>query len=198
MRQTVTKLLLASSSPYRRALLEQLNLSAEYESPSIDETPAPGESAADLAKRLAQQKVEALKPYFPDHVIIGSDQSACADGWLLNKPGSYDKAFAQLSACSGHLVTFYTGLCVYHGPSGQSDHHLVITEVAFRQLEDAQIRRYLEIEQPYDCAGSFKCEGLGISLFTKITSDDPTALIGLPLISLTASLSRFGLDPLGS
>jgi septum formation protein len=139
MRQTVTKLLLASSSPYRRALLEQLNLSAEYESPSIDETPSPGESAADLANRLAQQKAEALKPQFPNYIIIGSDQSACVDDRLLNKPGSHDKALAQLSACSGRLVTFYTGLCVYHGPSGQSDRHLVITEVAFRQLKDAQI-----------------------------------------------------------
>ncbi len=194
----MAKLLLASSSPYRRALLEQLNLDAEYQSPSIDETPFPGESAPDLVKRLAQQKVEALTARFPDSLIIGSDQTAWADGQLLNKPGNHDRAVAQLTACSGHSVTFYTGLCVYNGPSGEFDHHLVTTEVAFRLLTDAQIRRYLEIEQPYDCAGSFKCEGLGISLFTRIASDDPTALIGLPLISLTASLSRFGLDPLGS
>lgn len=176
--------------------MRQLGLEFEWTSPSVDETALPGEEPAHLVERLSLNKAKALAADYADHAIIGSDQVASLGGEIITKPGNFDKAMTQLRACSGRSATFYTGLCIFHAPSQQSQLRVVTTEVAFRQLTDLQIRRYLETEQPYDCAGSFKCEGLGISLFEKITSDDPTALIGLPLITLTTLLNEYGLGPL--
>ncbi len=191
------KLLLASSSPYRRAQLQQLNIEFDCASPQIDETAKPGESAPDLVKRLSREKAQALAGQYPEHLIIGSDQVASSGQRILTKPGNFSNAAAQLSQCNGRTITFYTGLCLFHSPSGKFDLSMATTEVTFRTLTPKQITSYLKTEEPYDCAGSFKCEGLGISLFEKITSDDPTALVGLPLIRLTAILARAGLDPLG-
>lgn len=192
------KLLLASSSPYRKALLERLRLPFDTASPAVDETPLPGESAATLVERLSRLKTEALAKHYASHLIIGSDQVATLDGAILTKPGDYATALAQLTACSGRRVRFYTGLCVYDPSGRQQQFCNVSTDVQFRQLNQQQIHCYIKEEQPYDCAGSFKCEGLGISLFESVVADDPTALVGLPLIKLTEMLARCGADPLSA
>ena len=163
--------------------------------PDIDEAPEPGEAAAPMVERLAKAKARAVLQRFPNAVVIGSDQVAALDQQILGKPGNIDSACAQLSACSGREVVFFTGLCV--AKALHEEYRLVITNVLFRELSASQIRHYIEHELPLDCAGSFKCEGLGISLFSSITSDDPTSLVGLPLIALTHLLEQFGLFPLG-
>lgn len=191
------ELLLASSSPYRRQLLERLDLPFTTASPEIDETPLEGEAPESLALRLAQNKARALAPLEPaDQLIIGSDQVASLDCRCLGKPRSYTRAFEQLRAASGRTVTFYTGLCLYDARTGQNEIRCETFRAHFRALTDKQIEHYLKKEEPYDCAGAFKMEGLGICLFERLEGDDPNALIGLPLIRLTELLQNAGVDPL--
>ena len=185
------KLLLASSSPYRRELLSRLHIPFNWQAPDIDECALEGETPQQLALRLSSSKARALAASHKQHLIIGSDQVASCRGQSINKPGDYANAFKQLQELSGQRVDFYTGLCVLDSASGRSSADTVITEVVFRQLSDTDIDSYLRCEQPYDCAGSFKAEGLGIALFDRISSDDNTAIIGLPLIRLRQMLEEF-------
>ena len=189
-------LVLASTSPYRRQLLERLRLPFEVQAPGVDEAPSPGESPRDTALRLALAKADAVASHRPDAVVIGSDQVADLDGLGLGKPGDHAGATAQLRAMSGRVVVFQTGVAVVCRASGYREAALVPVSVRFRALDDAEIERYLRLEQPYDCAGSAKAEALGIALCEAIDSDDPTALIGLPLIRTCALLRSAGLDPL--
>ncbi|MEQ8231090.1 MAG: Maf family nucleotide pyrophosphatase [Gammaproteobacteria bacterium] len=184
-------LVLASSSPYRRALLERLRLPFHAVAPDIDERPRAGETPPALVQRLARAKATALAPAWPDALVIGSDQVAVNAGRILGKPGDHASACAQLRAASGREVSFPTGLCVLDTATGRSRTEVVTTTVLFRPLDDATIGAYLAAEEPYDCAGSFKVEGLGIALFERVTSDDPSALTGLPLIGLTTLLAAF-------
>ncbi|ROQ20238.1 MULTISPECIES: Maf family protein [Marinimicrobium] len=192
------ELLLASRSPYRRQLLERLNLTFTCTAPEVDETPAPGETPEALARRLAHMKARALAPTEAhDLLIIGSDQVATLDGeQCLGKPGDHQRAVEQLRAASGKVVTFYTGLCIYDARTGTDETRCESVRAHFRPLTDTQIEQYLRQETPYDCAGAFKVEGLGICLFERLEGDDPNALIGLPLIQLTEMLQKAGLDPL--
>jgi len=185
------KLLLASSSPYRRELLSRLHIPFDWQAPDVDEDALARETPQQLALRLSSSKARALVASHGEHLIIGSDQVASCRGKSINKPGDYTNAFKQLQDLSGQRVDFYTGLCVLNSVSGRSSVDTVITEVVFRQLSDTDIDNYLRCEQPYDCAGSFKAEGLGISLFERISSDDNTAIIGLPLIRLRQILEEF-------
>ena len=185
------KLLLASSSPYRRELLSRLHVPFDWQAPEVDEQPLQGEKPEQLALRLSSSKAHALAERYREHLIIGSDQVASCRGQSINKPGNYAKAFKQLQALSGQRVHFYTGLCVLDSRSGRSSADTVTTEVVFRPLSNGDIERYLKCEQPYDCAGSFKAEGLGIALFDAISSVDNTAIIGLPLIRLRQMLEEF-------
>ena len=185
------KLLLASSSPYRRELLSRLHIPFDWQAPDVDERALAGETPRQLALRLSSNKAQALAANHKQHLIIGSDQVASCRGQSINKPGDYTNAFKQLQALSGQHVDFYTGLCVLNSASGRSSADTVITEVVFRQLSDTDIDSYLRCEQPYGCAGSFKAEGLGIALFERISSDDNTAIIGLPLIRLRQMLEEF-------
>lgn len=182
------RLVLASTSPYRRELLSRLGLPFDTGRPDVDETPRKGESPAMLAVRLARAKANALAG--PAAWAIGSDQVAELDGSPLGKPGSFAAAHAQLSAMSGRRVRFHTAVCLA-GPGGGGE-AADLTEVRFRTLGANEIERYLQAESPLDCAGSFKCEGLGISLFEAIDSQDPTALVGLPLIALARLLREAG------
>ena len=182
-------LALASSSPYRRELLTRLRQPFTWASPAIDETPRPEESADALVRRLAEAKARALSETHPAHLIIGSDQVAVLGEQILGKPHDFNRARSQLLAASGRSVTFLTGLALLNSASGECQVDVVPFTVHFRELDEAQVSRYLQAEQPYDCAGSFKCEGLGITLFDAIDNHDPTALIGLPLIE-TARLLR--------
>lgn len=186
----MSSLLLASTSPYRRALLERLALPFRAERPDVDESPLPGEAPRALAQRLAHAKAQAVAEGHPRHWVIGSDQVADLHGRPLGKPGSVAAACAQLSAMSGQAVHFHTALCLTDGERVLQACDL--TTVRFRTLQHAEIVRYIEAEQPLDCAGSFKCEGLGISLFESIENRDPTALVGLPLIALCALLRSAG------
>jgi len=192
----MTTLILASSSRYRAELLGRLSLRFSQYSPNIDESPRPNEQPKDLALRLACEKAKITATSRHDGLIIGSDQTAALDKTLLSKPGDFEAAKAQLSLCSGQTVTFYTGLCLFNAASKQEHLSVSETKVSFVELTCAQIEHYINQEKPFDCAGSFKCEGLGISLFSAIQSNDPTALIGLPLIALTQMLRSEGLDPL--
>lgn len=186
-------LVLASSSAYRRTLLERLHLPFVCQAPHIDETALPDENAERLVRRLAEQKARALAAHFPDHLIVGSDQvAALADGRLLGKPHDFARACEQLRAASGSSVTFYTGLCLYNSHNQHIQIDCIPFTVHFRELDDARIERYLRIEQPYDCAGSFKSEGLGISLFRSTAGEDATSLVGLPLIRLVDMLLTEG------
>ncbi|GGJ90664.1 Maf family protein [Pseudomonas matsuisoli] len=187
-------ILLASSSRYRRELLARLRLPFEHQSPDIDERPAPKEDARTLAARLATQKAKALQASFSTHLIIGSDQVACVGNTILNKPLSHERAVEQLMHSSGRTVTFHTGLALLNATTTRLQLEVVTYTVHFRDLTPESIERYLRIEQPYDCAGSFKVEGLGISLFAKMEGDDPTSLIGLPLISLANMLRSEGIE----
>ena len=181
-------LILGSTSVYRRGLLDRLRLPFTCERPDVDETPGRGEAPDALAMRLAQAKAEAVAARMPGAWVIGSDQVAALDGRPLGKPGGRDAAIAQLTAMSGRSVVFHTAMALAR--AGQSTLQAQDrTEVVFRTLQADEIARYVDAEQPFDCAGSFKCEGLGIVLFEAIRSDDPTALVGLPLIA-TARLLR--------
>ena len=190
-------IVLASSSPYRHALLTRLNLPFQSISPEIDETPLNNESPDALVSRLAYEKAFAIAKNVDNTVVIGSDQVATINNHILTKPGNMENAITQLLACSGNNVTFYTSLCVVD--TQNSKHHQIVDTftVGFRELSIQQIKRYLEIKKPFDCAGSFKAEGMGITLFTHLSGRDPNSLIGLPLIQLTSILQQLGLDPLG-
>ncbi|TLP72043.1 septum formation inhibitor Maf [Pseudomonas nitroreducens] len=181
-------LILASSSPYRRELLQRLRLPFQCASPDIDETPLPGESADQLVRRLAESKARALAQRYPAHLIIGSDQAAVNGSWILGKPHGIERATEQLKDASGKSVSFLTGLCLLNSQSGEAQIDCVPFTVHFRNLDEARIRRYLETEQPFDCAGSFKAEGLGVSLFRSTEGEDATSLVGLPLIRLVDML----------
>ena len=187
-------LILASSSPWRRALLERLGLPFECVSPDVDETPLAGEAPADLAARLARAKAAAVGAANPEAWVIGSDQVACLQGRILGKPGGFERAREQLHACSGARVEFLTGLCLQHGE--YTDCVVEPFAVEFRDLQAAEIETYLRRDTPYDCAGSFRWESLGIALFRRLDGADPTALEGLPLIRLCQMLRSAGLDPL--
>ena len=189
------ELILASSSPYRRALLSRLHVPFRCEAPRVDETPFPGEQPVDLALRLARQKARAVAGENPRALVIGSDQVACVEGSVLGKPGDPETAASQLRASSGRPVRFYTGLALI---GDGCEYSLVETfTVHFRHLGEKEIDSYLRKEQPFDCAGSFKCEGLGVALFERLEGDDPTALEGLPLIATCRLLRQAGLDVLG-
>ncbi|QGU33152.1 Maf family protein [Thermochromatium tepidum] len=190
-------LILASTSPYRRTLLERLGLPFATAAPEVDERPHPGESPSDLVQRLAAAKARAVAAHHPDALIIGSDQVACLDDAILGKPGDHTTAIAQLEHASGRCVLFLTGLCVLDARSGQAQILVEPFRVHFRALSRARIEGYLERERPYDCAGSFRSEGLGIALFERLEGDDPNALIGLPLIRLIPLLEAAGHYPLG-
>jgi 7-methyl-GTP pyrophosphatase len=192
----LSMLVLASTSQYRHELLTRLRLPFTTFAPHVDETPAIGESPQETAMRLAKAKACAAQNHFPTALIIGSDQVAELDGRRLEKPGSRERAREQLNLASGREIVFHTALALLQSRSGKMESALVPTTVRFRTLTDPQIEAYLELEQPYDCAGSAKSEGLGITLLERITGDDPTALIGLPLIALSTMLVRFGMDPL--
>lgn len=184
------RIILASSSPFRRQLLARLELEFDSVSPDIDESPLPGEPPQQLARRLAHAKAQVVADHNPDALIIGSDQVAVIDKEMVGKPGSHAMAMEQLQRASGKTLEFYTAVCVLNSATGHTQHEIVPISVKFRQLDNATIKRYLLREQPYDCAGAFKSEGLGIALLEGIHGDDPTALIGLPLISLSRMLER--------
>ena len=190
------RLILGSTSRYRRELLERLRLPFDCVSPQVDETPLPGEAPAALALRLALAKARAVSQLHPQAVVIGSDQVADVNGEPVGKPGTHERAVAQLRRMSGQTIVFQTAVAVVRGDTGFEAAELASVQVRFRALGDAEIEHYLRLEQPYDCAGSAKCETLGIALLTAIESDDPTALIGLPLIRTCALLRSAGLDPL--
>lgn len=190
-------LILASSSPYRRALLSRLGVSFAAVAPAVDETALPGESASLLAIRLARAKAVALAAAYPGHLIVGSDQAADLAGRLIGKPGTLAQAVMQLEAAAGRVVQFHTAVHLLNSGTGEARSALVTTEVAFRPLRRTQIDRYLAREPALDCAGSFRCEALGIALCERIVGEDPTALIGLPLMALTRLLADMGVDVLG-
>lgn len=189
-----TGLLLASTSPYRRELLARLCLPFDTVSPRVDETPQAGELPHALVQRLSEAKARAGATQRPGSLVIGSDQLAVIDGEILGKPGSHAAAHAQLSRLSGQVVTFLTGLALFNHATGRMQSDVVPFQVHFRSLTGNQIEHYLEREQPYDCAGSFRSEGLGIALFERMEGDDPTALIGLPLIRLVEMLENEGVE----
>lgn len=191
-----TPLILASTSRYRRELLERLRLPFRVEAPGVDETPIAGEAPAALAERLALAKAREVSARHPDAVVIGSDQVADLAGTPVGKPGSHDRAVLQLRAMSGRTVQFHTAVAVLRPAAGVERVQRVVVRVRFRELGEAEIEAYLHAERPYDCAGSAKSEGLGIALLDAIESDDPTALIGLPLIVTARLLREAGLDPL--
>jgi len=186
------RLILASSSAYRRELLSRLHLHFEAIAPHVDETPLPGETPDATALRLAVDKAAAVAALNPDALVIGSDQVATLDGAQIGKPGDHALALAQLQTMRGRQVVFHTALCLWDGRDGSFQVENVQAFVTFRDLPDAELDAYLRIEQPYDCAGSAKNEGLGIAILERIDSADPTALTGLPLIALTSMLRRAG------
>jgi len=187
------QLILGSTSPYRRELLARLRLPFDVASPEIDETPQPGEPPRDLACRLALAKAHAVAARFPAAVVIGSDQVADLDGQPLGKPGTHERAVAQLRQMRGKTVVFQTAVAVVCRDTGFEQVDLAPVRVRFRDLDDAEIEAYLRAETPYDCAGSAKSEGLGITLLASIENDDPTALVGLPLIRTSRLLRAAGL-----
>ena len=190
----MARLVLGSSSPYRKALLEKLDLSFDCDSPDIDETPLKGEHPKDMVARLAKAKAQAIAERHPQSIIIASDQCATLDGDIIGKPGDFENAFAQLRNASGRTVTFYTSLCVFNAGTNQYQETVEPFYVYFRELTDSEIENYLKKEEPYNCAGSFKSEGLGISLFERLEGNDPNTLIGLPLIQLIKMLDEFGVN----
>jgi septum formation protein len=186
------RLILASTSTYRKQLLERLGIPFTVAAPNVDESPLPGESAADLVGRLARTKAEVVARRSTHSLVIGSDQLAMCGRDVLGKPGSGDRAIAQLKSLSGHRVVFNTAVHLVLSDSGTNEGHLDVTTVHFRRLSDDEIRRYVTRDKPYDSAGGFKVEALGISLFDKVDTHDPTALVGLPLIWLAAALRKHG------
>jgi septum formation protein len=183
-------LVLASTSIYRSELLKRLQLPFETAAPDVDEAALPGESARDTSMRLAQEKARAVAAQYPDALIIGSDQVALLDGQQLGKPLTHDNAVKQLRAMRGKTTCFYTALALLNSKTGNMQIEVAENHVTLRDLSDAEIEGYLLKEQPYHCAGSAKSEGLGIALMSKMTGDDPNALVGLPLILLTEMLHR--------
>ena len=183
-------LVLASTSVYRSELLQRLQLPFETAAPEVDETPLPGESARTTSLRLAQEKARAVATAYPDALIIGSDQVALLDGEQIGKPLTHDNAFRQLRAMRGKTTIFYTALALLNSKTGRMQAKVAENHVTLRDLGDAEIEGYLLKEQPYHCAGSAKSEGLGIALMSRMTGDDPNALVGLPLILLTEMLRR--------
>lgn len=192
------KLILGSTSPYRRELLERLRVPFDVVSPDVDETPQPDEHPQALATRLALAKAQVVAQRFPDHVVIGSDQVADLDGQPLGKPGDHTRAVTQLRQMRGKTVVFHTAVAVVCTANAFVAESVASVRVRFRDLSDAEIEHYLRAETPYDCAGSAKSEGLGIALLESIESDDPTALVGLPLIRTAAMLRAAGIDLLGN
>jgi len=190
----VPPIVLASTSPYRRELLARLRLAFKVVAPAVDESARPGEAPESTARRLALAKAEAVAAQFPDAVVIGSDQVADVDGEPLSKPGSHEAARAQLERMQGRSIVFHTALAVLHRARSMVEVDSVPTTVKFRRLPRAALEAYLLAEKPYDCAGAAKIESLGIVLVESVRSDDPTALIGLPLIRLTSMLANFGLQ----
>lgn len=186
-------LILASSSKYRKKLLQRFNIPFDCRSPDIDESPKAHESPFELVGRLATEKAQSVSTENPQAVVIGSDQIAVFEGRIVSKPGGHEMARQQLSSFSGQVVEFQTAVSVICHASGFQEQHTDSTRVSFRQLQSDEINRYLESDKPFDCAGAFKAESLGIVLFESITSEDPTALIGLPLIRTAAMLRRAGL-----
>lgn len=185
-------LILASTSPYRRELLGRLGLPFSVANPQTDESALPGEAPDALALRLSEAKARAVAGDYPDALIIGSDQVATVDGKIYGKPGTHERAVAQLRELSGKTVNFFTGLCLHNTRTGESLVRGVPTLVTFRQLSDAEIENYLQREPAYNCAGSAKSEGLGIALLAAMQGDDPNALVGLPLIALCDMLRQQG------
>lgn len=181
---SIPKIVLASTSPFRRELLSRLGLSFEVADPAVDETPLPDEKPEASALRLSEAKARAVAEQFPGALIIGSDQVACLDSQVFGKPGSHENAVRQLQTMRGRQVNFFTGLCLLNSGTGKAHLRGVPTLVTFRKLTDGEIENYLRREQPYNCAGSAKSEGLGIALIARMEGEDPNALIGLPLIAL--------------
>ena len=196
MSTTRPALILGSTSRYRRELLERLRLPFTVHAPDVDESPLAGEAPTALAQRLALAKALAVSAAHPDAVVIGSDQVADLDGAPIGKPGTHERAVAQLRSMRGRSIVFQTAVAVVRNSTGYVGTALAPVTVRFRDLSDAEIEHYLRTEQPYDCAGSAKCETLGIALLEAIDSDDPTALVGLPLIRTCALLRAAGIDPL--
>ncbi|MGJ8692569.1 MAG: Maf family protein [Thalassotalea sp.] len=192
----MTTIVLGSTSPFRKAILEKLNIAFECAKPDIDESPLVNETPQALVERLAIEKAKAVAAAYPNALIIGSDQVAVHNGLILGKPHNHENAIKQLSAFSGNKVTFYTGLCLYNSTTGTVTSLVEPFHVHFKILSGADIENYLLAEQPYQCAGSFKSEALGICLFDKLEGDDPNTLIGLPLIKLTELLAQNGFDVL--
>ncbi|GAA4879708.1 nucleoside triphosphate pyrophosphatase [Ferrimonas pelagia] len=190
------QLVLSSTSPFRREILTKLGLPFDCDKPEVDETPLADEKAPQLVERLAEAKARAVAQRHTDALIIGSDQVAVIDGQILGKPGDHDNAVKQLQAASGKKVTFYTGLSLVNSASGAAQTRVEPFHVHFKQLTDAQIHGYLRAETPYNCAGSFKSEGLGIMLFERLEGRDPNTLVGLPLIALGEMLANEGLNVL--
>jgi septum formation protein len=187
------RLVLASTSRYRKELLARLGLAFEVAAPQVDERPLGGETPPDTALRLAALKAQSVRAQHRDALIIGSDQVAVSDGRLLGKPGDHANAVRQLRSLSGKSADFHTAVALLDAANGKVQSRIVACRVHFRPLDDARIEKYLRREQPYDCAGSAKAEGLGIALIAAIETRDPTSLIGLPLIALTSMLERAGL-----
>ena len=191
---TGPRLVLGSTSAYRRQLLERLGIPFTVAASNVDEERLPGESPVDLVNRLARAKAEAVARRHPKSLVIGSDQLAVCGHEVLGKPGSGERAILQLKSLSGQRVTFHTAVHVINTEAGSNEGHVDLTVVQFRPLGDEEIRRYVARDKPYDCAGGFKVESVGIALFTRVESQDPTALIGLPLIWLASSLRRNGFE----
>jgi len=190
------KLILASSSLYRRELLSRLMIPFEVKIPDVDETPRPGETPEQLVERLAIAKAQAIVAHEPDALIIGSDQVAVHDRQIVGKPLTHERAVEQLKTASGKAVSLYTGLALVNSASGRVQSEVVPFRVVFRPLSESQIENYLRKEQPYHCAGSVKSEGLGVALLERFEGDDPATLIGLPLIRLVRMLENEGVTVL--
>lgn len=190
----MTPLILGSSSMFRKQLLEKLGLPFVCHSPKVDEAPLPGESADALVRRLAVMKAEAVATVHPQALIIASDQVSVLEGNINGKPGNRERAIEQLTACNGKRVRFYTSLCLYDAKSKRYELDVETYDVHFRSLTDQQIARYVDKEAPFNCAGSFKSEGFGITLFKALEGRDPNALIGLPLILLVEMLQKFDIE----
>nr|VFK11567.1 MAG: MAF protein [Candidatus Kentron sp. LPFa]VFK28510.1 MAG: MAF protein [Candidatus Kentron sp. LPFa] len=191
------RIILASTSVYRRDLLSRLDIPFEIQSPTTDERPLPGESPEQLARRLSEAKAESIQSDYPNALIIGSDQVAVLDGQIMGKPGNREANIRQLSRAAGRQVTFLTGLCLLNTHACQAETDIVPFSVAFRRLTLEQIENYVHRERSFDCAGGFKSERLGIALFERMEGEDPTALMGLPLIRLVTMLQRQGVGILG-
>jgi MAF protein len=188
------KLVLASTSPFRQQILRKLNIDFEILAPDVDEDRLNNETPQQLVVRLSEAKAKAVAINCPDSLIIGSDQVAVLDDNILGKPLNHENAKQQLAMASGKRIRFYTGLCLYNSATDRSQVRCVPFDVYFRQLNDSQIENYLKIDNPYNCAGSFKSEGFGISLFEKLDGEDPNTLIGLPLIELIRLLANEGIN----